>query len=162
MRVFQSPNRVERSMRFPQVVDQILTVLPKSPGLQNGNHNVWLAKARKGTSILLATQGLIEGALVVWGPAATPGLWEVTGISRWRDWSSVPNETIRSAKRNRKHKTLGLDHDIEKDIVQPRGKVSLRWLGGWKGYEGKAYSVCVKIEDVRLANGMEAIGLAAI
>ena len=90
--------------------------------------------------------------LVVWDPTGQPGLWRITHLNYWdkRDGEGM-DAMIGEA-------TSGhwLDrHDI------PRGKVRLEWEGGWGGYCGRRMPVVVKLSEIRLANEMEALGIAA-
>lgn len=121
---------------------------------------------------------LNRGDLVVWAPAGQPGLWRVTDVSRWQDPGEVDYKSMEkavAAASNRMADEMAdeVDDNIiatllaeqgitARNIDVPRGKVRLEWEGGWGGWANDRLPVMVPIKDVRLANEMEALGIAAL
>lgn len=127
---------------------------------------------RHGKAYVVARQQTLRvGDLVEWAPAGERGLWRVTDLSRQSDAADMNLSQIEQAVYDKKYGTnvnYGINPCEEIDLRNsfgwrdvPRGKVRLEWFSGWRGYEGKAHPVCVKIKDVRILTEMETLGLAA-
>lgn len=112
--------------------------------------------------------------LVVWNPTGSPGLWRVTDISTWRDPADMDYASMEVAMNATSDSMANeMANEVDDDILAqlgvkvvrrtiPRGKVRLEWEGGWSGYCDDRLPVVVKIEEVCLANEMEALAIAAL
>lgn len=173
--------RMEDTRKIP------IQILPTPPSAFQSDYAQELAKIRNlqkqsklsGKVFEVSRQeNLNRGDLVVWAPAGTPGLWRVTDVSRWRDPGEVDYKSMEEAIAGASDRMAGeMADEVDDNIIAtllaeqgtrvtrvdvPKGKVRLEWEGGWEGWAGDRLPVVVKIKDVRLANEMEALGIAAL
>lgn len=111
----------------------------------------------------LMVKRLTRGDLVIWAPSGKPGLWEVQAVRH--------QEVLVDADYSQLELRILAQSGISLPPVPssrtssaadlPIGRARIKWIGGWHGYAGHDTYVVVKIEDLRLANEMEALALAA-
>jgi len=117
-----------------------------------------------GKTFSVTRRYLKVGELVEWSPTGKRGLWVVTNVNEVRDPSDLDYGTI---ERTLADPDLKAVYDKKykrrvKHVKLPEGKVRLEWFSGWRGYEGKARPVMVKLEELSEPNEMETLGLSAL
>jgi hypothetical protein len=118
-------------------------------------------------------QRMRRGDLVEWAPTGERGLWRITDLDRWGDAADADYASFEKAFAATTEKMSGeMADEVDRQILEelgvkvtyrdvPEGKVRLEWFSGWRGYEGNALPVIVRIEEVRVLTEMEVIGLAS-
>jgi len=113
------------------------------------------------------------GDLVEWAPIGIPSVWEVVNVDQWSDPADVGVVDFKTAFGAVTKKMAGeMADEVDRQILDeigvkatlrpvPHGKVRLKWVSGWTGYQSRPYLVCVKIEDVRELTPLEVLAISA-